>query len=143
MIFNRLLELYLLFYFFVAAHEIGHFIAAKMIDLNVSEFRIGDRLLAVRFGKFSISPWFGFGGYVSFPKEEMMQKTKKQMALFFFSGSAMNLLLILIGSLFIRFFPFYGTAIILINTLLLLENLIPFFHVENDIRKFFRYIKSI
>lgn len=143
MIFNRLLELYLCFYISAVAHEFGHLIAAKIINLNVSELHIGDRLLAIRFGRFSISPWFGFGGYVSFPKKEMLRKTKKQIALFFFSGSAVNLLLIIIGFLFIRFWAIYGTAMILINAMLLLENMIPFFHMGNDIRKFFRYIKAI
>lgn len=143
MIFNRILELYVLFYFCIAAHEIGHWIAARSIGLKVLGLRIGDRFLAIRFGGISVSPWCGCGGSVLFDQAEMKKKTNKQKAVFFFSGCAVNVLLLISSTLLIRLSPFYAAAIFLINFSLLLENAVPFFHQENDLRKFLRYIKSV
>lgn len=143
MIFNRILELYLLLYFSIAAHETGHLIAARLIGLKVTGLRIGDRFLAIRFGGLSVSPWCGCGGFVSFDQTEMTKKTKTQKAFFFFSGCAVNVLLLISSTLLIRLSPFYAAAIFLINFSLLLENAVPFFHPENDLRKFLRYIKSV
>lgn len=89
----------------VWVHELGHFVAAKILGIRVDEFAIGfpPRLVSIKIGETEYSlNWLLFGGYVSIHGEDpsahssdprgLSAKPRPLQALVVVAGIAMNLL---------------------------------------------------
>jgi regulator of sigma E protease len=79
----------------ILVHEIGHFVAARLIGVKVEEFGIGipPRIIGWRRnGVLWSLNWIPFGGFVNDP-ESINAKSPAKRAFFLVAGSAMNFLL--------------------------------------------------
>ena len=143
MIVNHILELYLVLFITVIVHELAHAFTAKMIGLDVREFKIGDDLFAVKLGRVSISLNTIFGSNVSVYSEELKTKNKMQIIIFFMSGSLANLLLIVLSVLCNNVNPLYANALLWCNVYTLIGGICPIILKQNDMNKMLFYIRNI
>ncbi|MGN0165794.1 MAG: site-2 protease family protein [Lachnospiraceae bacterium] len=142
MIVNHICEIYLLFYLSVFLHETMHAVTAKIIGLPIEKFQVGDDLFAIKVGKISVSLNCLFGSHVSFDQCKLQRKSQKQIVLFFLSGPAVNMILILIGIILKECSPLYVGALLWINVYLFAEGVFPFIPKNNDLNKMTAYLKN-
>lgn len=140
MILNHMLEMYLLMWISVVAHEIAHYIAAKAIKLKIHSVYIGDRFFSIKFRKLNISPMIFSGSYVEFFVKDITIKTKFQKIIFFISGPVANLVMFLVAYLLRETNSMYMEMLIWINIYFFIANVFPFFIRKNDIGKLKKYI---
>ena len=142
MILNHLIEIYLIYYFSVLAHELGHLLSAKIIGLEVVGFCLGDNLLSIKYKSVSISPIVVFGRHVEFVSENPIEKKDWEIAFFFFSAFMVNLLLFLLSFFLFRYNPMFANSMRLFNVAILIGNLMPIFLKQNDFHRFLWYCKK-
>ena len=140
MIFNHLMEVYLMIWLSAALHELAHYFVAKMIKLEVLSVHIGDELFSVHIGKVYISFMLRICSCVEFYADEMKEKSRWQRAVFFLSGPAMNLMISAIAAPFSS--NLYMKYLLWINLLLFAVNAFPWILKQNDMGKARLYLKK-
>lgn len=141
MIFEHFLNIYLIYYLSVLAHELAHVIVANMIGLKLIGFHMGDNLFSVNYKSISISPLVVFGGQVDFIREELLKKENFEIILFFLAGPATNLLLFLLSYNVIPLDSIGINALRVFNVVILVKNLSPIFVKGNDVKQLILYKK--
>ena len=142
MIFNHIIELYLLAYISVLIHEFAHFIAGKAIGLHIESIHIGDKFFCVHIKRFYISFLIFGSSYVEFDSDELKNKSRRGICLFFLSGALANLLLAVIAAILLNVSRLYMSSLFWINIYLFIWNLFPLFLRKNDAGRLKYYLKT-
>ncbi len=140
MIFNHIMEIYILLSISVIIHELAHVIIAKIIKLEVDEIHIGDQLFSIRVGKVYFSPLILGKSYVSFRAEKLAVKSNTKKISFFGAGPISNAVICLFAIIFREKSNFYANILLDINTYIFIVNIIPVF--DNDMSKLRLFMKK-
>jgi|GEM_PF-4837122 len=128
---------YLLFYFAIVIHELGHFIAGIIIKLKSNNCYIGEELFRIKIVNFNIS-WLAFSGYNECNLSEISQKKIIEIIIYYFSGSFGNIIYIIFSLFFLKN---YFSMILILNLLTIFLSLFPFF-LKNDLNEMKKIIKA-
>ena len=137
MIYNNLLQIYLLMVFSIIMHEISHFFVAVWLGLTNIKLNIGDEFFSVKIGKLRISPLI-FSGNVEVDEESLLSKNKRGIVAFFVSGNIANIVIIIVGLVCVKISTYFE-IIIQINIIMVVINSIPVF--GSDVKKICYYLK--
>ena len=139
-IFETIAVIYIIYALAVLLHELAHFICAKFIHIKIYGVRIGDRFLAMKIKKFSISPLIT-GGEIEFDQNDLLHQSKMRIVLMFLSGSIANLFFMIIGFCLLSVFN-YAVYVIVINAFSIVFNLFPIKFLGNDFAKMYDSLKD-
>lgn len=136
---DNLVQLYMILVLSTIAHELGHYVTAKIIGLKEAEISIGSEFAMIHLGKVHFSP-IVFSGHVKFSPKDLLRKNTNQIIAFFISGITVNIVIIAISGIF------YNNSLLMsnvfwINVSILPFNLLPFIPPQNDMTKLIKYLK--
>ena len=127
MIIRFFVYLYVIYAASTIVHEIGHYLAAKILLGKVIQVVIGLESFSITIGKLKLSPII-FGGHVEVDADAIMEKSKIGIAAFVMSGIAANILLVLISVFFMK--GFFGLLTLVINITIIIFNSVPLFGTD-------------
>ncbi len=134
-----IVQVYIILILSVVAHEVAHYVTAKIIGLKELQIHIGSEFTKIHLGKIHISP-IVFGGYVEFLQEDLLKKQKTEIIAFFLSGIAINIIIVVLSGIF------YNNSRLIsyvfwVNIASLSISLVPFFPPQNDVTKLIKYLR--
>lgn len=135
MLFKLFLALYIEYAISITAHEMFHFLMAKMCGFYVKGIYIGEKLFRIRIGRLYFSPLMR-DGYTEIELNPEKQTDTIKIGLFFCSGVGANLLLIFLSYLIKN--DILRAWLFLSNVVILLCNCFPFVK-DNDCCMFIKY----
>lgn len=133
-----LLFAYILLFLSVVLHELGHYVACKILGFNVVEFSlfIGKPLFKKGIFTFRSKPLGAFVAY-AIDKDNKDRKYLIRRLIVIGSGLAVNVLLLVYG------FIFNIKDLVLINILLIIINTVPMYVFNNNSTDMLNIIKII
>ncbi|OUQ15015.1 hypothetical protein B5E87_00140 [Massilimicrobiota sp. An142] len=126
----------------VFAHELGHFLACKILNFQVFEFSlgVGPKLFTLKNFTLRLNPIASYVVY-GYETEDTSTEYSIKKSIVYVSGILMNMLMVVLGILL------NSHVFVFINTFLIIFNTIPINKTESgfssDGKKFFNEIKKI
>lgn len=135
---NDLIVIYGIYYASLLLHELCHLITGLIFKLDIVRFKIGDDFFAINIKKASISP-IAISGYVEYIEDDMEKMSLTQQIIFFISGPALNLVLVIVSLFNLQ--NRYFDMVLICNLFIILLSMNPF-NKKSDLLKTIVAIKK-